>query len=116
MESDYYRHLEYRGGCTIALFQLSVWCEKYVAARHYADIGIQLFISNDRNRVRRVVLGLSQDGTCTDLFENFSENSLKGDLSNDIIVNPPLFSLVNTFKSKNIIFYFKLSKLLMKTY
>jgi hypothetical protein len=32
------------------------------------------------------------------LFENFSVNSLKGDLSNDITDNPPLFSLVSTFK------------------
>jgi hypothetical protein len=32
------------------------------------------------------------------LYENHSENSLKGDLSNDATVNPPLFSLVNTFK------------------
>jgi hypothetical protein len=32
------------------------------------------------------------------LYENHSENSLKGDLSNDTTVNPPLFSLVNTFK------------------
>jgi hypothetical protein len=32
------------------------------------------------------------------LFENFSVNSLKGDLSNPITFNPPLFSLVNTFK------------------
>jgi hypothetical protein len=31
------------------------------------------------------------------LFENFSENSLKGDLSNNTTLNPPLFSLVNTF-------------------
>jgi hypothetical protein len=99
MESDYYRHLKYRWGYTIALFQLSVWCEKCVAARHYDDTGKQFFISNERNRVRWVVLGLSQDGACTDLFENFGENSLKGDLSNDSIVNPPLFSLVNTFKS-----------------
>jgi hypothetical protein len=53
--ADYYRHLKYRGGCTIPLFQLSVWCEKCVGARHYTDIGIQLFISNDRNRVRWVV-------------------------------------------------------------
>ncbi len=36
-------------------------------------------------------------GDCTNLFENFSENSLKGDLSNDTTHNPPLFSLVNTF-------------------
>jgi hypothetical protein len=47
-----------------------------------------------------VVLCLSQDGACTDSFENFHENSLKGDLSNDITLNPPLFSLVNTFKKK----------------
>jgi hypothetical protein len=31
------------------------------------------------------------------LYENHSENSLKGDLSNDTTVSPPLFSLVNTF-------------------
>ena len=30
-------------------------------------------------------------------LENFSENNLKGDLSNDITHNPPLFSLVNTY-------------------
>ncbi len=55
-------------------------------------------IANDRNRVRWLVLGLSQDGAFVDLYENHSENSLKGDLSNDTTVSPPLFSLVNTFK------------------
>jgi hypothetical protein len=54
-------------------------------------------ISNDRNRVHGAVLGLSQDGACTNLFENFCENSLKQDLSNDTTFNPPLFSLDNTF-------------------
>jgi hypothetical protein len=54
--------------------------------------------ANNRNRVRGAVLGLSQDGACTDLFENLSVNSLKGDLSNDTTFKPPLFSLVNTFK------------------
>jgi hypothetical protein len=44
-----------------------------------------------------VVLCLSHDGACTDSFENFREISLKGDLSNDITLNLPLFSLVNTF-------------------
>ncbi len=34
---------------------------------------------------------------CTYSLENFRENSLKGDISNDITLNPPLFSLVNTF-------------------
>jgi hypothetical protein len=52
--------------------------------------------ANYTNRVRGAVLCLSQDGACTNLFENFSENNLKGDLSNDTTDNPPLFSLVNT--------------------
>jgi hypothetical protein len=53
--------------------------------------------ANDTNRV----LGLSQDGACTytDPFENIHENSLKGDLSNEITLNLPLFSSVNTFKN-----------------
>ncbi len=85
---------------TIPLFQISVWCEKHVTARHYADIGIQLWFSNNRNWVSWAVLGLSQDRACTNLFENFRENSLKQNLSNDTTVNPPLFSLVNTFKQK----------------
>jgi hypothetical protein len=33
------------------------------------------------------------------LLENLRENSLKEDLSNENIVTPPLFSLVNTFNS-----------------
>jgi hypothetical protein len=61
------------------------------------DVGKQLLIANDRNRVPRLVLVLLQDGACMDLYENRSENSLKGDPSNDTTVNPPLFSLVNTF-------------------
>ncbi len=64
----------------------------------YIVIWKQLFISNDKNRVRWVVLGLLQDGACTDLVENLSVNSLKGDLSNATIFYPALFSLVNTFK------------------
>jgi hypothetical protein len=70
----------------------------YVAARHYADIGIQLLFANNRNRVRGAVSGLSQDGACTGLFKNLSVNSLKGELSNDTTFKPLLFSLVNTFK------------------
>jgi hypothetical protein len=42
----------------------------------------------------------SQDGVCTDSFENLSANILKGDQSNDTKFNPPLFSLVNTFKGE----------------
>ncbi len=66
------------------------WCDTTV-------IGKQLFISNDKNRVRWVVLGLLQDGACTDLVENLSVNSLKGDLWNATPFNPPLFSLHNIF-------------------
>jgi hypothetical protein len=61
----------------------------------------KLLISNDRNRVRGAVLGLSQDGACTNLLDNFRGNSLKRDLSNGITANPPLFSLVNTFNDFN---------------
>jgi hypothetical protein len=59
-------------------------------------------LSNDRNRVRGAVLSLSQDGASTHLFENFRENSLKRDLSNDTTANTPLFSLANTFKYKKL--------------
>jgi hypothetical protein len=51
-----------------------------------------------RNMVRRVILNLSEDWTCIDLLENFSVNSLKGDLSTEATFNPHLLSLVNTFK------------------
>jgi hypothetical protein len=84
------------------MFEFTTWhaCfpDFFISLRHYTVIGKQLLLSNDRNRVRGVVLGLSQDGASTNLFENFRENSLKQDLSNDTTANPPLFSLVNTFK------------------
>ncbi len=98
--ADRYRRLKYQGGCTIPLLQISVWWKNCVAAWHYAVIGIQLLFANNRNRVRGAVLGLSQDGACTGLFENLIVNSLKGGLSNDTTFKPPLFSLVNTFKQK----------------
>ncbi len=61
------------------MFQLSAWCEKCVAARHYRYLQLlQLLNANDINRVRWVVLGLLQDGACTDFFENLSQQSLKG--------------------------------------
>ena len=44
-----------------------------------------------------MVLCLSQDGACTESFENFRDKSLKGGLSNDVILTPPLLSLENTF-------------------
>ncbi len=43
----------------------------YSAARHYSDIGKQLSLANNTNRLRGAVLGLSQDGACTNSFEFF---------------------------------------------
>jgi hypothetical protein len=43
-------------------------------------------------------LGLSQNEASPNLY--FSEISLKRELSNDTTVIPPIFSLVNTFKSE----------------
>jgi hypothetical protein len=63
------------------------------------DAGKQLLIAKDRNKVRWLILVLSQDGACIALYENPSENNLKGDLSNDAPVNQPLFSLVNIFNT-----------------
>ncbi len=40
----------------------------------------------------------AREGRILNLFENFSEKSLKVDLMNDTTDNPPLFSLVNTLK------------------
>jgi hypothetical protein len=46
----------------------------------------------------QLALAQSQDGISTDFFGNLSVISLKRDLSIDTTFNPPLFSLVNTFK------------------
>jgi hypothetical protein len=89
------------------MFELTTWhasfADFFLKLRHYTVIGKQLFISNDRNRVRWVVLGLLQDGACIDLFENLSVNSLKGDLSNATTFKLPLFSLDNTFKGATVL-------------
>ncbi len=42
-------------GRMYTVVQLSVWREKCVTARHYADIGKQLLFANNRNRVGRAV-------------------------------------------------------------
>ncbi len=94
---------------SIAMFELATWqasfLDFFISLRHYTVIGKQLLISNDRNRVRRVISGLSQDGVCTDLLKNLSVNCLKGDLSNSTTSNQHLFSLVNTFKWHNQILF-----------
>jgi len=74
------------------LFEIIVCCEKCVsAARNYADIGKQELFPNVRNRVLGAVLGRSQDGACTNLFENLNVNSLMGDLSNATTFSPFFF-------------------------
>jgi hypothetical protein len=84
------------------MFEFTMWnasfADFFIQLRHYTVIWKQLLSANDRNRVCGAVLGLSQDGDCTYLFENLSVNSFKGDLSNVTTFNPPLFSLANTFK------------------
>ncbi len=84
------------------MFEFTAWHAIFtdfsIQLRRNTVIWKQLLFANDRKRVRRAVLGLSQDGACTDLFENLSVNSLKGDLSDATTFKPPLFSLVNTFK------------------
>ncbi len=79
------------------MFEFTTWhssfADFFIKLWHYTVIGKQLFILNDRNRVRWVVLGLLQDGACTDLVKNISVKSLEGDLSNATTFNPPLFSL-----------------------
>ncbi len=81
---------------TVVSIQCMIWkfCHSLTLCRCLKTI----IDSKWQKQVRWVVLGLSQEGACTELFENFSENSLKGDQSNDTKFNPPLFSLVNTFK------------------
>jgi hypothetical protein len=46
-----------------------------IANNFSSDVGKQLLIANDRNRVRWLVLVLLQDGACMDLYENRSDNS-----------------------------------------
>ncbi len=67
-----YSCLKYWGGCTIPLCPLIVWCEKCVSSRHCSVLG--------NKQIIETVLCLSQDGSCTNLFENFRENNLKRDI------------------------------------
>jgi hypothetical protein len=85
------------------MFEFTRWDTSFadflIQLRSYTDIWKQLLFANDRNRVRGTVLGLSRDGACTDLIENLSVNSLKGELSNATAFKPPFFSLVSTFNT-----------------
>ncbi len=45
----------------------------FIKLRHYTAIGKQLLFAKNRSRV--AVIGLSEDGACAYLFENFRENS-----------------------------------------
>ena len=81
------------------------WCKKICKIQITLPIihpmlGINNCLQIIETGVRWVVLCLSQDGACTESFENFCDNCLKGGLLNDITLNPPLFSLENTFNSE----------------
>ncbi len=76
------------------MFELcSTWhvsfTEFFIKLRCYTAFWKQLLFANDRNSISGAVLGLSQDGACTDLFENLSVNSLKGNPSNATTFKPP---------------------------
>ncbi len=63
------------------MFEITTWqasyAEFFFKLRRYTVIWKQLLFANDRNRVRGAAFGLSQDGACTNLFENFREHSSK---------------------------------------
>jgi hypothetical protein len=60
----------------IAMFEFTTWhasfTDFFIQLRRNTAVWKQLLFANDRNRVRGAVLGLSQDGACTDMFENLS--------------------------------------------
>ncbi len=74
------------------LFEWSTWLASFpdffINHPHFAVNWKQLLRLNNRNSS----LGLSQDGVCTDLCENFVVNSLKRDLSTDDSLSIHLFS------------------------
>ncbi len=63
------------------MFEFTTWhasfTDFFIKLRHYTGIGKQLLFANNRNRVCSADKGLSEDGACAILFENFRENSLK---------------------------------------
>ncbi len=69
-----------------------------VAARHWSRVWKQLLISNERNTLRWYFFVSFRIGS--DSFENLSLNEqLKArSVERSTTINPPLFSLVNTFK------------------
>jgi hypothetical protein len=73
-------------------FKFMMWKVKSVSQPDtIALLGINNCLQITGTGVRWVVLCLSQDGACTDSFENFRDNSLKGGLFNDYSHPPPSF-------------------------
>jgi hypothetical protein len=84
----------------IAQFELSTWLPSFPDFLCTSDT-IALLVNNYCLLIIETSLSSFRPLTRWELnrlFENFSVNSLKWNLSNNITVNPPLFSLVNTFK------------------
>jgi hypothetical protein len=82
---------------TIPLFQISVLCEKCIAAWYYTLLGINYSMQIIETGFVEQFYASHRMGPAPICFENFREHSLKRDLSNDATANPSLFSLVNTF-------------------
>jgi hypothetical protein len=70
---------------TVVANKCLIWklCRSPTLCRYWDTI----IVANNRNRVSGEVLGLSQNGSFTDMFENLCVNSLKGDLTNDTTFN-----------------------------
>jgi hypothetical protein len=64
------------------MFEFTTWhasfTDFFIQLLRYTAIWKQLFFANDRNRVRGVALGLSQNGACTEMFKNLRGEQLKG--------------------------------------
>ncbi len=79
-----------------AIFELTTWHASFPDFFHKV-IGSNYCLQMIQTGFVEQFYASHRMGPAPNLFENFSENNLKGDLSNDTTDNPPLFSLVNTF-------------------
>jgi hypothetical protein len=95
-----YRFLCFRGRFTTPLFRKEHYVKTMTQPYIDAVFANNYFIQIIEKRVRWAVLGLSHRIGSALIFMKISFknlNSLKRDLSNNAIVSPPLFLLVNTF-------------------
>ena len=67
---------------SIVMSEFTTWhasfTDFFIKLRRYTITRKRLLFAKKRNRFRLVVIGLYQDGACTNLFENLHVKSLKG--------------------------------------